>query len=107
MNTLLNCEAVGSADWRWKLADHVCRKCLSRLVEAPDRLFMCPTCEAQAQNTPHTICGCGIRVGESKRDGGFHCVPNPDRSPRNPSAVVIAFGGELNLMPQRQEPPAT
>lgn len=97
------CEAVGWQDWRWNLTDHTCRVCLGRILEADGALFMCSACEAETSGVPDAICGCGIRVGESKRDGGFRCIPNPDRSPRNPSSVVIAFGGKPAPVPSEKE----
>jgi hypothetical protein len=86
------CEAVEYQNRPWNLTDHTCRICLGRILET-EGLFMCSACEAETSGVPDAICGCGIRVGESKRDGGFRCAPNPNRSPSNPSAVVIAFGG--------------
>lgn len=97
------CEAAGWQDWRWSLTDHSCKVCLGRILEAEGDLFMCSACEAETSGVPDAICGCGIRVGESKRDGGFRCAQNPERSPRNPSAVVIAFGGESDPRPQAKE----
>jgi hypothetical protein len=90
------------AEWqgrRWNLTDHICRGCLGRILECETGLFMCSSCEAETSGAPDAICGCGIKISNSKRDGGFKCAPNLNRTPENPGAIVVTFAGNPEPMP--------
>jgi len=73
---------------------HACRKCLGPVLQGKDG-FVCAVCDA-ADARVEDICGCGISAGEGGRKNlGFRCIPNPERGPASPAAVVIAFGAGL------------
>jgi hypothetical protein len=82
----------------WKLAPHVCRYCMGRLVCSGDT-FKCSSCGVEAvgvkDGKPVAICGCGMRPSAKSKDGlkSFACGPNPQRSPANPAEIVILFAG--------------
>ncbi|HTO99797.1 MAG TPA: hypothetical protein VMJ64_00360 [Anaerolineales bacterium] len=75
----------------FRRVSHACRKCLGPILQTEDG-FVCAVCDA-AGARGEEICGCGISAGEGGRKNlSFRCIPNPERGPASPAAVVIAFG---------------
>jgi hypothetical protein len=87
--------------WTWTITSHACRICLSRILECSGGMFMCPSCEAQTIKKVDDICGCGLRVNlsGSRKDNGFRCSINENRSPAMPAAIVITFAGDPKPTP--------
>lgn len=70
---------------------HACRRCLGPILQGESG-FVCAVCDAVGARVEE-ICGCGISAGEGGRKNlGFRCIPNLERGPAFPAAVVIAFG---------------
>jgi ribosomal protein L37AE/L43A len=94
-------EAVSSND-TFRLENHVCRLCFSRLVSRPYagtvRAYVCTNCGATETGiTPSVLCSCGITIRKPKRSGasgitlvdaGIRCVRNENPTPEFPSIFV-------------------
>ncbi len=78
---------------RWVIADHICRICLSRVLEratfdSQRKVYRCSNCETEAEGPgPQVLCCCGMKI-RAGRDLGVRCVPNPRRTPENPARIV-------------------
>jgi hypothetical protein len=77
----------------WRLAPHVCRSCLGRVLERAGT-FRCSDCELQGGTAPEDICGCGLQVAEPpvRRQGLFRCRPREACGSSVSAEVVIMFG---------------
>ena len=74
----------------YRRVPHACRTCMGPVL-SHDTGFVCAVCDA-ASTEVVAICGCGIESADYRRDLGFRCAPNPNRSAQSPAAVVILFG---------------
>ena len=77
----------------WRPAPHLCRFCLSIVLERAG-IFRCSlNCGAQNGTAPEAICGCGLQVAGSsaQRRKFFHCRPQLVCSSPVSAPVVIAF----------------
>lgn len=102
-------ESSGTA---YLLTPHACRHCGGRVLRSGDT-YRCSGCAVVTMGAPEGICGCGVlaswgskpprtrepkaptkapEVSHWKGPRPFRCMLNPDRSAKNPSEVVIAFG---------------
>lgn len=81
-------------EYVWKITDHVCGACLSRIVERKPkdgpRVFRCSNCGVEGegrQGLSHPpICACASKIG--KRDAGIRCVRNDRQRPEMPGEIV-------------------
>lgn len=79
----------GDEDWR--IEDHACRVCFSRIVSRHaegGRIYRCTGCGLEAQgHTPSVICACGLKF-KNGHSMGVRCVVNEDPTPEAPAEVV-------------------
>lgn len=76
----------------WRIEDHVCRVCFSRVLSRPGedggRLYRCSGCGTEAVgHAASSICACGLKL-KNGRDLGVRCVVNESPSPEAPVQVV-------------------
>lgn len=86
----------------WRLEDHVCRVCFSRIVsreidEDGKRRYHCTNCGLEADgHKPSALCACGAKIRKGKWQfvsAGLVCHENKARSPEFPALYVCSFAG--------------
>lgn len=80
--------------YTWRIADHVCRVCFSRVLvrETFDRrrIYRCAGCGVEAEGRSEAaVCCCGIKL-KTGIDAGIRCQPNTDQRPEFPSEIVAS-----------------
>lgn len=82
-------------NFEWRIEDHVCRVCFSRVLSRRTfdgkRIYRCASCGTEREGTgPAVICSCGIKLrpGHGPMDAGIRCAPNPAGAPENMSEFV-------------------
>ena len=73
----------------WAVTDHVCAVCCGRLLKRRvegKSLYRCSNCGFTRSGSLHSACACGTRIGGA--NAGIRCVPNPNRGPHSPAAIV-------------------
>jgi hypothetical protein len=75
----------------WVLTNHACRHCCGRLlkrqVSPTVTEVMCAKCETRSFGNELTLCWCGQSAGSHGKI--FECIPNPNRRPELPNAVMV------------------
>lgn len=78
-------------DEGWRIEDHACRVCFSRIVSRPadgGRVYRCSGCGLEASgHTPSVICACGLKF-KNGHSMGVRCVLNDAPTPEAPAEVV-------------------
>ena len=77
----------------WRLAPHVCRFCLGRVLERAGT-FRCSDCAILGGMAPEDVCGCGLQVAEPsvRHQGLFRCDIRDVRGSSLSEGFVITFG---------------
>lgn len=84
------------SDALYRRTAHCCRTCLGPVLQG-EAGFICAICDTVGA-AAEEICGCGIKqAGQSGKNLGFRCAPNPARGQNSPAAVVIVFGESFNI----------
>lgn len=76
----------------WRIEDHVCRICFSRVLSRPDsdggRVYRCSGCGSRAVgHSPSLVCACGLKT-RNGHNLGIRCIVNDAPSPEAPVQVV-------------------
>lgn len=76
----------------WRIEDHVCRVCFSRILSVTNpeggRTYRCAGCGVEANgSSPSVVCACGLKF-KNGRNVGVRCVINESPSPEAPAQVV-------------------
>jgi hypothetical protein len=88
----------------WDITDHVCRRCLGRLLEREEagrKIYRCADCGASGEGHVSDLCTCGVTLKTGKRVS-FQCVPNRAKSDAYSAEIVSAFGPVDADKPRRQ-----
>ncbi len=89
----------------WRLAPHVCRFCLGRVLERAGT-FRCSDCGVLGGTAPEDICGCGLQVAvpSVRHQSLFRCRPWEVRGSSVSAEAVITFGEETAELAERRFP---
>jgi len=79
-------------DDAWRIEDHVCRVCFSRILSRAmgdgSRQYRCANCSVAGEGrTPAVICSCGLKMRGGK-DLGVRCVRNDKPTPEAPAEII-------------------
>lgn len=85
----------------WEITDHVCRRCMGRVLKQIDtegaERHRCSNCGAENIGYVDEVCCCGMKTREVVKGGeivqmsrpvGLRCAVNPAPTPQYPSEVI-------------------
>lgn len=109
-------EPTQAGVYRWAITDHLCAKCLGRVL-TDGKVSRCSNCGEEANGSPSEICACGVRVAARcsscgrqytrKQIGdkcisvgcsgtitkgpkaGLYCIANDNPTPDFPGEIVV------------------
>lgn len=74
----------------WSLTDHVCYRCLGRIVERQSSdgvVARCCDCGLEVLGGYRKICTCGLTL-MSGRPAGFYCAKNDNHKPGKTQEII-------------------
>lgn len=91
---------------KWTITDHVCKKCLGRVLERTNNdgttTARCADCGEMGSSAVH-ICACSMTL-RTGTNAGFMCARNPHKSSRQPYEIAVR---RVFRAPQVQARPLT